>query len=105
MWVTLLFTSLGLIGHPEISGISPFGHGRVPSREGRQGFPAGTPFSSDIEVIAQRPPNLSQVLAAFPRPWGFLVLSPVWAELWAGSTFWQVSGGVIGEKLLWLCAH
>lgn len=27
------------------------------------------------------------------------MLSPVWAELWAGGTFWQVSGGVIGEKL------
>lgn len=27
---------------------------------------------------------LGQALATFPRPWGFLVLSPVWAELWAG---------------------
>lgn len=27
------------------------------------------------------------------------MLSPAWAELWAGGTFWQVSGGVIGEKL------
>lgn len=91
--------SLGLFCLPEISGTRPFGHGRVPSRVGRQGFPAGAPFSADIEVISQRPPNLSQVLAAFPRPWGFLVLSPAWAELWAGSTFWQVFGGVIGEKL------
>lgn len=28
--------------------------------------------------------------------------SPAWAELRAGGTFWQVSGGVIGKSFLWL---
>lgn len=94
----------------------------VPVAQGKGGGSAALLFSGSYRartglgmpgfaVSAELPAlqTLRSSPAAAAQPWpsscdipagsgGSLCPSSVWAELRAGSTFWQVSGGVIGEE-------
>lgn len=53
----------------------------------------------DAEIIAASGRAVSaKLLQHSPETGGFLCPSPVWVELQAVSTFWQVLSGVIGKE-------